>query len=73
MQAYGAQPPAGVEQETLKQTLRRLLPQPVEGDRVRLAGVELTVRRLEEGRIAEVGLRLPKAETEETQGPSRTG
>ncbi|TAJ51523.1 MAG: potassium/proton antiporter [Nevskiaceae bacterium] len=65
LQAYGAQPPPGVEQETLKQTLRRLLPQPVEGDRVRLAGVELTVRRLEEGRIAEVGLRLPKAETEE--------
>jgi cell volume regulation protein A len=58
--AYGAVPPLAVEGETLAQTLRRHLPQPVEGDRVRLAGVELTVRRLEAGRIAEVGLRLPK-------------
>lgn len=58
--AYGASPPASVAGETLAQTLRRLLPQPVQGDRVRLAGVELTVRRLDGGRIAEVGLRLPK-------------
>ena len=62
LQAYGATAPASVAHETLAQTLRRLLPQPVEGDRVRLAGVELTVRRLEAGRIAEVGLRLPKAD-----------
>lgn len=61
LRAYGAQPPISVGNETLAQTLRRLLPEPVEGDRVRLAGVELTVRRLEAGRIAEVGLRLPKA------------
>ncbi len=57
---YGAQPPASTQGETLAQTLRRHLPQPVEGDRVRLAGVELTVRKLVGGKIAEVGLRLPK-------------
>lgn len=61
LRAYGANPPPSVASETLAQTLRRLLPQPLEGDRVRLAGVELTVRKLEEGQIAEVGLRLPKA------------
>ena len=57
---YGAVAPASVSGETLAQTLRRHLPQPVEGDRVRLAGVELTVRKLVGGKIAEVGLRLPK-------------
>lgn len=60
--AYGATPQPTVEGETLAQTLRRHLPQPVEGDRVRVAGIELTVRKLEGGKIAEVGLRLPKAE-----------
>ena len=60
--AYGATPPSSVEGETLAQTLRRHLPQPVEGDRVRLAGVELTVRKLDGARITEVGLRLPKAD-----------
>lgn len=58
--AYGAPVPANAVGETLAQTLRRHLPQPVEGDRVRLAGVELTVRKLVGGKIAEVGLRLPK-------------
>lgn len=63
--AYGAPVPANAVGETLAQTLRRHLPQPVEGDRVRLAGVELTVRKLAGGKIAEVGLRLPKrAETD---------
>ena len=62
LSAYGAMPPASTTDETLAQTLRRHLPQPVEGDRVRLAGVELTVRRLTAGKIAEVGLRLPKPE-----------
>ena len=57
---YGAVPPASTSGETLAQTLRRHLPQPVEGDRVRLAGIELTVRKLVGGKIAEVGLRLPK-------------
>ena len=59
---YGAVAPANTEGETLAQTLRRHLPQPVQGDRVRLAGVELTVRRLSGGTITEVGLRLPKPE-----------
>jgi cell volume regulation protein A len=62
--AYGVTPPASVAGETLSDTLRRLLPQPVEGDRVRVSGIELTVRRLQEGRIAEVGLRLPKVADE---------
>lgn len=60
--AYGATAPASVAGETLAETLRRHLPQPVEGDRVRVGGIELTVRKLEGGRIIEVGLRLPKAE-----------
>ena len=64
LSAYGALPPASTADETLAQTLRRHLPQPVEGDRVRLAGVELTVRKLNAGKIAEVGLRLPKPEHE---------
>lgn len=58
---YGAAAPASASGETLAQTLRRHLPQPVEGDRVRLAGIELTVRKLVGGKIAEVGLRLPKS------------
>jgi len=62
LMAYGAQPPPSVEGETLAETLRRHLPQPVEGDRVRVGGIELTVRQLDGGRISEVGLRLPKAE-----------
>ncbi len=57
---YGATPHASMDDETLAQTLRRHLPEPVEGDRVRLAGIELTVRKLEAGKIVEVGLRLPK-------------
>lgn len=60
LSAYGAVAPGSASGETLAQTLRRHLPQPVEGDRVRLAGVELTVRKLVGGKIAEVGLRLPK-------------
>jgi len=60
--AYGATAPASVAHETLAQTLRRHLPQPVEGDRVRVGGIELTVRKLDGGRITEVGLRLPKAD-----------
>lgn len=67
--AYGAGVPANVAGETLAETLRRHLPQPVEGDRIRLAGVELTVRTLRQGRIAEVGLRLPKAEKDSPGGP----
>lgn len=62
LSAYGAQPPASVAGETLAETLRRHLPQPVEGDRVRVSGIELTVRKLDGGRISEVGLRLPKRE-----------
>ncbi len=60
--AYGATPPASVRGESLGETLRRHLPQPVEGDRVRIGGIELTVRKLAGRRISEVGLRLPKAE-----------
>lgn len=60
--AYGAHPPGSVQGETLAETLRRHLPQPVEGDRVRVGGMELTVRRLTGGKITEVGLRLPKSE-----------
>ncbi len=60
LSAYGAKPPASVSGETLAQTLRRHLPQPVEGDRVRVGGIELTVRKLDGRRISEVGLRLPK-------------
>lgn len=62
LQNYGVAPPPSVMDETLAETLRRHLPQPVEGDRVRIGGMELTVRRLEAGRITEVGLRLPKHE-----------
>ncbi|MES2883284.1 MAG: potassium/proton antiporter [Pseudomonadota bacterium] len=58
---YGAVPPNSVQGETLADTLRRHLPQPVEGDRMRVGGMELTVRKLDRGKITEVGLRLPKA------------
>lgn len=59
---YGAAVPASVQGETLADTLRRHLPQPVEGDRVRVGGMELTVRKLTAGKITEVGLRLPKVD-----------
>jgi len=57
--AYGVQVPPESEGKTLAEFLAGYLDRPVVGDRLRLGGMELTVRRMEGERIVELGLRLP--------------
>ena len=57
--AYGIQVPPDSEGKTLAEFLAGYLDRPVVGDRLRLGGMELTVRRMEGERIVELGLRLP--------------
>lgn len=57
--AYGIDLPAGAAGKTLAEFLASYLDRPVVGDRLRLGGMELTVRRMEGERIIELGLRLP--------------
>jgi cell volume regulation protein A len=57
--AYGIQLPNTEHGKTLAEYLATYLQRPVVGDRLRLDGVELTVRRMEGERIVELGLRLP--------------
>ncbi|MDB5978508.1 MAG: potassium/proton antiporter, partial [Nevskia sp.] len=57
--AYGIQVPRDSEGKTLAEFLAGYLDRPVVGDRLRLGGMELTVRRMEGERIVELGLRLP--------------
>jgi len=51
--------PPNSEGKTLAEFLAGYLDRPVVGDRLRLGGMELTVRRMEGERIVELGLRLP--------------
>jgi len=57
--AYGINVPPDSEGKTLADFLASYLDRPVVGDRLRLGGMELTVRRMEGERIVELGLRLP--------------
>jgi cell volume regulation protein A len=57
---YGLPVPEGKGQTPLADFLAaRLRGLPVVGDRVRLGNVEFVVRKMEDGRIKEVGLRIP--------------
>jgi cell volume regulation protein A len=57
--AYGVEVPPGAAGQTLAEFVGSYLERPVVGDRLRLGGMELTVRRMEQERIVELGLRLP--------------
>ncbi len=57
--AYGIDTPPGASGQTLAEFVAGYLDRPVVGDRLRLGGMELTVRRMEHERIVELGLRLP--------------
>lgn len=60
--AYGIGIPPGAEGKTLAEYFTSYMERPVVGDRLRLGSMELTVRRMEEDRITELGLRLPHEE-----------
>jgi len=57
--AYGIEVPQSAAGQTLAEFVASFLERPVVGDRLRLGGMELTVRRMEQERIVELGLRLP--------------
>ncbi len=57
--AYGVEVPQSAAGKTLAEFVASYLERPVVGDRLRLGGMELTVRRMEHERIVELGLRLP--------------
>ena len=57
--AYGIEVPQTAMGQTLAEFVVGFLARPVVGDRLRLGGMELTVRRMEHERIVELGLRLP--------------
>ncbi|HWY25839.1 MAG TPA: potassium/proton antiporter, partial [Nevskia sp.] len=57
--AYGVEVPPSAGGKTLAEFVTGYLERPVVGDRLRLGGMELTVRRMEHERIVELGLRLP--------------
>jgi cell volume regulation protein A len=57
--AYGIEVPASAIGQTLAEFVLGYLDRPVVGDRLRLGGLELTVRRMEHEHIVELGLRLP--------------
>ena len=56
---YGITLPEGAQAQTVLALMTRYLPRPVTGDRLRLGSIELVVRRMQEHRIAEIGIRLP--------------
>ena len=60
--AYGVSVPASAAGQSLTAFVSSYLDRPVVGDRLRLGGLELTVRRMEHERIVELGLRLPHGE-----------
>jgi cell volume regulation protein A len=57
--AYAVKLPEGAEQMNVGQLVLRFLPRPVVGDRLRLGSIELVVRKMEDGALREVGIRLP--------------
>jgi cell volume regulation protein A len=58
-EAYGGSAPEGAGPISVAEAIGRYLPSPVVGDRMRLGPIELVVRNMVDGRITEVGLRLP--------------
>lgn len=59
--AYGVKAPADSGGRTLAEIVRRHLPHPVVGDRLRLGELELVVRKIDGDRPVDIGLRLPRA------------
>jgi cell volume regulation protein A len=57
--AYGVQIPEGAGDLTVAGMFAKYLPSAVVGDRLRLGGVDLVIRRMDGDRIVDVGLRLP--------------
>ncbi|MGN8554794.1 UNVERIFIED_CONTAM: hypothetical protein OHV15_19670, partial [Microbacterium sp. SLM126] len=66
---YGAGPlPAGQQDSTLAEAMLAAFPSPpVEGDTVEIAGLRLSVTRMEGPRIVQVGLLLPRNAAEEAR------
>jgi cell volume regulation protein A len=58
-EAYGATLPDEVLDKTMAEVFASTMNLPVVGDRLRLGGVEVVVRRMEGRQVAELGLRLP--------------
>jgi len=58
-EAYGVPAPAGAGDLDVREVFAKYLPSAVVGDRLRVGGIELVVRRMEKERIVDVGLRLP--------------
>jgi potassium/hydrogen antiporter len=58
-EAYGVPIPKGTGSLSVRQVFTKFMPRAVIGDRLRVGDVELVVRRMEAGRIAEIGLSLP--------------
>jgi cell volume regulation protein A len=57
--AYGITLPESAEERSVGEFFESVVPRPVVGDRLRLGEMELVVKRMDHGRIAEMGLRLP--------------
>jgi len=58
-EAYGVTAPAGAGDLDVREVFAKYLPSAVVGDRLRVGGIELVVRKMEKERIVDVGLRLP--------------
>jgi len=58
-EAYGVTAPAGAGDLDVREVFAKYLPSAVVGDRLRVGGIELVVRKMEKDRIVDVGLRLP--------------
>lgn len=58
-EAYGLRRPEHTDDGTLAELVRRHLPHPVVGDRLRLDELQLVVRSVDGDRPVEIGLRLP--------------
>lgn len=59
-EAYGVELPASAQGKSVAEFFVATIPRPVVGDRLRLGELDLIVRRLENGRPVELGLRLPR-------------
>lgn len=59
-QAYGVELPELARNRSVAEFFLTVIPRPVVGDRLRLGEMELVIKRMEGGRIAEIGLRLPR-------------
>ena len=57
--AYGLDLPESARDRTVVEFFRSVIPRPVVGDRLRLGDMELVVKKMDNDRIIEIGLRLP--------------